>query len=263
MNYSGTVAASEVQTQFEPERTLPPDILDEITEIRVNRPQIIAEESRKRKRRARLTRDGKLVLAALDHPARGVTRVGQQELAMADRYQLLARTRRALDDPLLDGVLVTADELEELLILSYLERKRTGKSFLDGRLLLGSMNRGGLARMCGIASALGESSAHVWLKVPYVEDFATVCRATTLPILLLGGPARESPVHTIKDFASALEASPRVRGAVIGRNLLFPGDADPLPMCRALTALVHGGATLEKAVAILNARVSSPQRVPA
>src|SRR5438874_4615272 len=347
MNYSGTVAASEVQTQFEPERTLPPDILDEITEIRVNRPQIIAEESRKRKRRARLTRDGKLVLAALDHPARGVTRVGQQELAMADRYQLLARTRRALDDPLLDGVLVTADELEELLILSYLERKRTGKRFLDGRLLLGSMNRGGLAgtafemddtftalsaqrlkflkcdggkmllrldpqdlasgrtllacanavnslhqnrlpafvepffvtrkgeqyqtandaaslaRMCGIASALGESSAHVWLKVPYVEDFATVCRATTLPILLLGGPARESPVHTIKDFASALEASPRVRGAVIGRNLLFPGDADPLPMCRALTALVHGGATLEKAVAILNARVSSTQRVPA
>jgi len=64
MNYSGTVAASEVQTHFEPERTLPPDILDEITEIRVNRPQIIAEESRKRKRRARLTRDGKLVLDA-------------------------------------------------------------------------------------------------------------------------------------------------------------------------------------------------------
>jgi len=281
------------------------------------------------------------VLAALDHPARGVTRVGQQELAMADRYQLLARTRRILDDPLLDGVLVTSDELEELLILSYLERKRSGKSFLDGRVLVGSMNRGGLAgtvfemddtftalsaqrlkflkcdggkmllrldpqdpasgrallacanavnmlhrnrlpafvepffvtrkgeqyqtlndstslaRMCGIAAALGESSVHVWLKVPYVEDFATVCRATTLPILLLGGPARESPAHTIKDFASALATSSRVRGAVIGRNLLFPGDADPLPMCKALTALVHRGADLEEAVGILNTPLNS------
>jgi hypothetical protein len=331
---SQAVVASETPLRFAPERVLPFALMDEITEIRIHRPGLIEQEARRRKRRSRLTRDGKLVLAALDHPARGVTRVGNQELAMADRHQLLARTRRVLEDRTLDGVLVTSDELDELLILSHLERQRSGKSFLDGRVLLGSMNRGGLsaavfemedtftaltagrlkalrcdggkmlcrldpqdaasgrtlvacaqavnalqqhglpafieplvvardgngyktlndansvARMCGIASALGESSAHVWLKLPYVENFVAVCRSTTLPILLLGGPARESPSDTLKDFASALNTSSRVRGAVIGRNLLFPGEADPLPMCKALTAIVHQGVTLDEAVRI-------------
>src|SRR5205814_1867702 len=66
-------------------------------------------------------------------------------LAMGDRHQYLARARRVLDDPLLDGIVATPDVLEELLVLSHLERRRKGKGFLDGRVLVGSMNRGGLA----------------------------------------------------------------------------------------------------------------------
>ena len=42
-------------------------------------------------------------------------------------------------------MLASTDMLEDLLILSHIERERTGKSFLDGRVLVGSMNRGGLA----------------------------------------------------------------------------------------------------------------------
>lgn len=308
---------------------------DEITELRIHHPQLIEKQARQRRKRARLTRDGKLVLVALDHPARGVTQIRGDDLAMGDRYQLLARARRVLADPDLDGLVATSDVLEELFILSHLERRGRGHSFLDGRVLVGSMNRGGLAgstfemddtftcltaerlaelrcdggkmmyrldpqnpasgrtilgcvdalntlrrhrlaafleplsvvrkpegyesakdaatlvRQCGIAAALGESSAHLWLKLPYCEDFSRVCRATTLPILLLGGPARETPVDTLRDFAAGLAASPRVRGAIIGRNLLFPGEADPLPMCRALTALVHRGEGLTEALRIL------------
>ena len=41
--------------------------------------------------------------------------------------------------------MATPDVLEELLILSHLERTQKGKGFLDGRVLVGSMNRGGLA----------------------------------------------------------------------------------------------------------------------
>ena len=317
---------------FKLEAFFPPSILDEITDIRVNRPESIEEEAQRRQRRPRLTGDGRLVLAAIDHPARGVTKILGNDLAMGDRHQFLGRARRVLEDPNLDGVLGSTDILEELLILSSIERQRTGKSFLDGRVLVGSMNRGGLAgtafemedtftgisasrlaalrcdagkmlyrldpqdpasgrtitacaqainslrehglaafveplpvakkgtayenmkdaasliRQCGVASGLGDSSAHVWLKIPYCEDMAPICRATTLPILLLGGPARESPVDTLRDFANGLAAGPRMRGAIIGRNLLFPGDADPLPMCRALTALVHERASLDEAV---------------
>ncbi len=321
--------------QFVIEEALPGSLFDEVTEVRIHHPQAIDQEARRRARRARLTPDGKLALVALDHPGRGVTQIRKDCLAMGDRYQLLARARRVLDNPDLDGVLATGDLLEELLILSHLEWRRKGASFLDGRVLVGSMNRGGLSgtafemedtftcmtaerlvelrcdggkmlyrldpqdpasgrtiqacagainalrrhrlavfveplevrreagayltvkdaaaliRQCGIAAALGESSARMWLKLPYSDDFERVCRATTLPILLLGGPARETPTETLRDFASGLAASSRVRGVIMGRNLLFPGDEDPLPMCRALTALVHHGAGLDKAVRVL------------
>jgi len=334
---------------FAAEQALPLALFEEITEVRVERPRWIEKEARRRKRPRRLTRDGKLVLLAIDHPARGVTAIRGDALAMGDRYQYLARTRRVLDDPDLDGVVATADLLEELLILSHLERKSTGAGFLDGRVLVGSMNRGGLAgtafemedsftgitakrlaelrcqggkmmyrldpqepasgrtvlgcaealvalrrqglaafleplgvargkggydpakdaptlvRQCGIAAGLGDSSAHLWLKLPYGEGFDRVTRATTLPILLLGGPARESPAVTLMDFAAGLKAGSNVRGAIIGRNLLFPGAADPLPMCRALTALVHGDAGLDGALQVLGeegqAEATTPRRV--
>jgi DhnA family fructose-bisphosphate aldolase class Ia len=89
-----------------------------------------------------------------------------------------------------------------------------------------------------------------------VDDLARVCRANTLPLLLLGGPARGTAEETLRDFATALAAGPRIRGAIIGRNLLYPGDADPLPLSRALTALVHQGASLEDALQ----RLAEPPR---
>jgi len=119
-----------------------------------------------------------------------------------------------------------------------------------------------LVRQCGIAAGLGDSSAHLWLKLPYGEGFERVARATTLPILLLGGPARESPIETLRDFASGLDAGANVRGAIIGRNLLFPGDADPLPMCRALTALVHRGVGLDGARRVLEEDEPGGEAIP-
>src|SRR4029453_6180452 len=117
----------------------------EITDVRVEHPRWVAKEARQRRRRGKLAREGKLVLLALDHPGRGVNQIRGDALAMGDRHQLLARARRVFDDPMLDGVMGTSDILDELLILSHLERRRTGKGFLDGRVLVGSMNRGGLA----------------------------------------------------------------------------------------------------------------------
>src|SRR5512133_2063834 len=133
------------KSAFQLEQFFPVSTLDEITEIRVNRPEAIEDEAQRRQRRPKLSNDGKLVLAAIDHPARGVTKILGDDLAMGDRHQFLGRARRVLEDPNLDGVLGSTDILEELLILSSMERQKTGKSFLDGRVLVGSMNRGGLA----------------------------------------------------------------------------------------------------------------------
>ena len=75
------------------------------------------------------------MVIAVDHPARRILGVGDDPHAMADRRRLLDHTIRALRRPGVDGLLATADILEDLLLLGE----------LDGKVLFGSMNRGGLA----------------------------------------------------------------------------------------------------------------------
>ncbi|RAF14811.1 deoxyribose-phosphate aldolase, partial [Burkholderia multivorans] len=74
-------------------------------------------------------------IVAADHPARGANAVGDDRLAMADREDLLNRLATALSRPGVDGVLGTPDVLDDLAFLGCLE----------GKLAVGSMNRGGLA----------------------------------------------------------------------------------------------------------------------
>jgi hypothetical protein len=108
------------------------DRLAEIVQTRAHRPQAIVEAAANRRPGSIGER---LMLVAADHPARGVLRAGSRPLAMAHRADLLERLCAALDRPGVDGVLGTADVLEDLLLLGA----------LDGKVVLGSMNRGGLA----------------------------------------------------------------------------------------------------------------------
>ncbi len=87
-----------------------------------------------RRRRPLLGDDGRLVIIAADHPARRILGVGADRWAMADRRLLLERIVVALRRPGVDGLLATPDIFEDLL--------RLGE--LDGHLVFGSMNRGGL-----------------------------------------------------------------------------------------------------------------------
>ncbi|HEX6676911.1 MAG TPA: aldolase [Actinomycetes bacterium] len=107
-----------------------------VVEARARRPEAIAEAAAARRQPASLLdRDGKLLVVAADHPARGALRAGRRPLAMADRAGLLDRLCVALSRPGVGGVLGTPDVLEDLLLLGA----------LDGKVVLGSMNRGGLA----------------------------------------------------------------------------------------------------------------------
>src|SRR5581483_9211013 len=94
MSFLQTAAVLAQPETFNPEKSLPLSLFDQITEIRVHHPEIVEREARRRKRRSRLTADGKLALVAADHAGRGVTKLRNDQLAMGDRYQLLARVRR-------------------------------------------------------------------------------------------------------------------------------------------------------------------------
>jgi hypothetical protein len=106
-----------------------------------------------------------------------------------------------------------------------------------------------LARMVGVASALGDSSRYLWLKLPYCADFGVVARATSLPILLLGGESAGSPAPFLQELKSAFTAGGNVRGALAGRNVLYPGNEDPRAMAAAVGCIVHEGRSVEEALA--------------
>jgi DhnA family fructose-bisphosphate aldolase class Ia len=102
---------------------------------RVEQPGRIAELAAARRRPERLTgATGRLMVVAADHTARGVLRAGDDALAMADRCRMLERLAIALSRPGVDGVLGTADVIDDLLLMGVLEDK----------VVIGSMNRGGL-----------------------------------------------------------------------------------------------------------------------
>jgi hypothetical protein len=110
--------------------------LADLVKVRADRPSLVGETAAARRRpRSLAGSTGRLMLVAADHPARGALRAGADGLAMADRFRLLERLAVALSRPGVDGVLGTADVLEDLLLMGA----------LDDKVVIGSMNRGGLA----------------------------------------------------------------------------------------------------------------------
>lgn len=105
-----------------------------------------------------------------------------------------------------------------------------------------------LAKIVGVASALGDSSRYLWLKLPYCENYEVVARSTTLPILLLGGESAGDPGAFLREVAAGMSAGANVRGALVGRNVLYPGDDDPLAVAEAVGGIVHKGWSVEQAV---------------
>lgn len=318
---------------FDDKEFLPASALAKITELRMADPGYPARIAKTRKRREVLSSDGRLNILAADHPARRVTKVGDDVLRMADRHSYLARIVRVLQSDSVDGVMATMDILEDLLVLHQLFVAGGGPAILDNRVLIASLNRGGLAgvgwemddpitgpsasscatmeldgaklllRVCdeepdslktllccaqaitemnalrlptfleplpvvksdggyrvvktaealakivGVASALGDSSCYLWLKLPYCDDYGVVARATTLPILLLGGESVGDATPLLKEIEAGLSAGPNVRGALVGRNVLFPGPEDPLVVAQAVGSIIHQGWTVERTLA--------------
>ena len=108
--------------------------------------------AKERRQRPTLTRGGRLNIMAADHPARRVTRVGDDPLRMTDRRDYMARILRVLMTDAVDGLLTTMDIVEDLLIIHDLMKEAGGPAFLDEKVLIASMNRAA-AKVIGGRSA--------------------------------------------------------------------------------------------------------------
>jgi DhnA family fructose-bisphosphate aldolase class Ia len=108
----------------------------EVTDLRSRDPWAIGRAlAARRRRRTFLPDDGRLMLVAADHPARGALAAQGRPAAMHNRREMLDRLQTALARPGVDGLLATADVAEDLILLGALEDK----------VVVASMNRGGLA----------------------------------------------------------------------------------------------------------------------
>ncbi|MET4079086.1 deoxyribose-phosphate aldolase [Janibacter sp. UYMM211] len=106
----------------------------QITDLRVTDPGLVARMWAGRRRRSLVGEDGRMLVVAADHPARGALGVRGDAMAMGSRSDLLERLATALSRPGVDGVLGTPDVLDDLLLMGA----------LDDKVVIGSMNRGGL-----------------------------------------------------------------------------------------------------------------------
>lgn len=109
--------------------------LASLRETRARLPELVRNRHASRRRRTVAGHSGRLVLIEADAPAAGSLAAGRNPFGLADRGLLLWRISQALQQPGVDGVIATADIIDDLLLLEQLE----------DRLALGSMNRGGLA----------------------------------------------------------------------------------------------------------------------
>jgi DhnA family fructose-bisphosphate aldolase class Ia len=186
-----------------------------LREIRATDPGAIERAHQERRRRPVLREDGRLFIVAADHPARGALGIGADPLAMADRYTLLERLAEALSHPGVDGVLGTAEILDDLALLG----------LLDDRIVVASMNRGGLrgsrfemddrftaidaagARRVGadMTKALVRVDLDDPLTVPTLEATAravTECAAADLPIMIEPFMSRRVGDRIVNDLST-------------------------------------------------------------
>ncbi|RPI35077.1 MAG: hypothetical protein EHM70_00760 [Chloroflexota bacterium] len=317
---------------FNLEYFFPMEIFKKITNIRVSSPEVIEQQAKARKQRKKLTLDGKLTILAADHPGRGVTALGADPLRMGNRYEYLGRIIRVLTTTKFDGFMSTPDMIDDLLIVDYLVQKGGGPSFLNEKVLVGCMQRGGVAgvageiddrfgsytadsikkfqldggkmmfrfvpddertlwtidyctkainelnrydlvpfieplrmdyrdgkwvskntaeeliKIVGVIGAMGDSSRNTWMKLPYCEGYDRVTLATTQPILMLGGSSNENPTQTYYEFAAGMATRSNVRGALVGRNVSFPGPEDPAAVANAIHEIVHAGISGDEAI---------------
>ena len=120
-----------------------------------------------------------------------------------------------------------------------------------GEMVPGGFNSGPESRgteAVALAARLGAELGADFIKAPFCENYGQVVASTFKPVVILGGSKGDERA-TLANIAASLDAG--ARGVAIGRNV-FQAD-DPTAMTRAIVALVHGGATVDDALALATA----------
>ena len=128
--------------KFDCAQFLDREIFQELNRIKAFHPEVIEQEACCRKKTGYPHEC--LVFAAADHNARMINEYKGNPIGLSNRREYLTRLVRMLQSDRIDGIEATPDVIEDLIILNKLCRERGRKAFLDGKMLVGTVNRGGL-----------------------------------------------------------------------------------------------------------------------
>ncbi len=116
---------------------------DIAVKLRIEDPSAARRELQRRRRPSH--KRSRVLILAVDHTARMSFSVGDDKYAMLNREELLRRVVEAARSGAIDGILASPDLFDDLLYYSAYLRESTGEGLLDGVMLIGTVNRGGLA----------------------------------------------------------------------------------------------------------------------
>lgn len=98
-----------------------------------------------------------------------------------------------------------------------------------------------------MVTRIGAESGADFIKTYYAEPFEEVIDTSPVPVVIAGGAKMESPKDVLEITKKAMEAG--AIGVSIGRNVFQ--HENPLLMTRALSKIIHEGASVEDAQRIL------------
>ena len=128
--------------KFNCQEFLGDEVFLKLNEIKAFHPEIILEETAKREKPGFPHKH--LVFAAADHNARMINEYKGNPIGLSNRREYLTRLVRMLQSDSIDGIEATPDIIEDLIIINRIRRESGEKDFLKGKMLVGTVNRGGL-----------------------------------------------------------------------------------------------------------------------
>jgi len=103
------------------------------------------------------------------------------------------------------------------------------------------------ARYLSLACRIAAEHGARLVKTYYCEDFHKVAESCPVPLIIAGGPKLETELDALRMTRDAIEAG--AVGVDMGRNIWQ--SEHPVPMIRAIRAIVHEKANVREAAALL------------
>ena len=182
----------------------------------------------------------------------GRTDLGRKDAPGAMNFSVEAALRLGADALAISAFPGSADEVRSLEALARVVELAHGWGMpVMAEMVPGGFDSGPEFRTLesiALAARVGVELGADLIKCPYVDGFEQVTRGTFAPVVILGGAKAGAEREMLAKIKAAIDAGGA--GVAIGRHIWQAPD--PAKMTAAVAAIVHGNASVEEAMRLLD-----------